>query len=254
MHLRGVHGPASAASDGSPSGQSCRWALVQTHAPLESVLAAWSERLSGPLPPEALQLLAALPDDALEVLGEAFGPTAKPATRDPLTGTLSRPVLEEALAHEVASAARHGAPCLLVADLDGLTGWIEKQGHLAADLLVVRLTEILTRSSRRSDVLGRLGVDQLALVLPRTDAARGMVVARRVLARALADLRTAERVKPGTTVHHPLLSVALVHLSAPRSVADLLMAADAALERARRAGGRIVELAGDGDVPDAVPA
>ena len=226
---------------------------MPTDASLEPVLAAWSERLGAPLPPEARALLAALPDAAVSVLGEAFAPKAK-VTRDPLTGMLSRPVLEEALAHEVASAARHGAPCLLVADLDGLTGWIEKQGHLAADLLVVRLAEILTRSSRRSDLLGRLGVDQLAIVLPRTDAARGMVVARRVLARALGDLRIAERAKPGTTVHHPLLSVALVHLSEPRSVGDLLAAADVALERARRAGGRVVELVRDGDVPDAVSA
>ena len=221
---------------------------------LEPVLAAWSERLGAPLPPEALQLLAALPEGALQVLGEICLPQARASTRDPLTGVLSRPVLEEALAHEVASAARHGAPCLLVADLDGLTGWIERQGHLAADLLVVRLTEILTRSSRRSDVLGRLGVDQLALVLPRTDAARGMVVARRVLARALADLRIAERAKPGTMSNHPLLSVALVHLSEPGSVGDLLAAADVALERARRAGGRVVELVRDSDLPDAVPA
>lgn len=176
------------------------------------------------------------------------------STRDPLTGLLVRPVLEEALAHEVASAERHGAPCLLVADLDGLTGWIDKHGHLAADLLVVRLAEILTRSSRRSDVLGRLALDQLTIVLPRTDAARGMVVARRVLARALADLRIAERAKPGTTDGHPVLSLALVHLTQPRSVADLLTAADAALARARKAGGRVVELGRDSDVPDAVPA
>ena len=185
---------------------------------------------------------------------QSLDPQTRTTTRDALTGLLSRPVLEEALAHEVASASRYGAPSLLVADLDGLTGWIEKQGNLAADLLVVRLTEILTRSSRRSDVLGRLGLDQLAIVLPRTDAARGMVVARRVLARALADLRIAERAKPGTMLHHPKLSVALVHLSSPQSVGELLTAADVALERARKAGGCVVEIGRDGDVPQAVPA
>ena len=222
---------------------------MQLDLTLEPVAAAWAARLGAPLPEQAEALLAALPPEALHVLQEALLPKVTTATRDPLTGLLCRAVFEEAMAHEVASAARHGAPSLLVADLDGLTAWIEKTGHLAADLLVVRLTEILRRSSRRSDVGGRLGVDQLAILLPRTDVARGLVVARRVLARASADLRVAERAKPGATAGHPMLSVALVHLPDPQSVGDLLVAADAALQRARQQGGRVVEITRDGDVP-----
>ena len=206
----------------------------------EGVAEAWSERLGGPLPAEALRLLAALPADAAEILQDALRPAA-PLTRDKLTGMLSRPVFDEALQHEVASAARHGAPSLLVADLDGLTSWMQAQGHLAGDLLVVRTGEILARSSRRSDLLGRLGVDQLAVLLPRTDLVRGLVVARRVLARALADARASERNRPGSTRALPKLSVALGHLPKPGSVADLLEVTDVALQRARRAGGGVVE-------------
>lgn len=207
----------------------------------DGVAAAWQERLGAPLPPEAVALLAALPEAAASVLEDALRPRV-PVTRDKLTGMLSRAVFEEALNHEVASAGRHGAPSLLVADLDGLTGWMEAHGHLAADLLVVRTGEILARSSRRSDVLGRLGVDQLAVLLPRTELARGLVVARRVLARALADARVGERTRPGSTAALPKLSVALGHLPAPTSVGELLEATDAALQRARRAGGGVVEV------------
>ena len=206
-----------------------------------SLATAWSERLGAPLPAEALALLAAVPADAAAVLQDALVRPAMPVTRDKLTGMLSRPVFEEALEHEVASAARHGAPSLLVADLDGLTAWMAAQGHLAGDLLVVRIGEILVRSSRGSDVLGRLGVDQLAILLPRTDLARGLVVARRVLARARADARANERARPGSTVALPRLSVALGHLAAPTSVAALLDATEVALQRARRAGGVVVE-------------
>jgi diguanylate cyclase (GGDEF)-like protein len=118
---------------------------------------------------------------------------------------------------------------------------MQAQGHLAGDLLLVRTTEILTRSSRRSDHLGRLGTDQLAVLLPRTDLGRGLVVARRVLARSLADARASERTRPGSTVALPRLSVALGHLTAPHSVSELLEATEAALQRARRAGGGVVE-------------
>ena len=203
--------------------------------------AAWESRLGSALPPEAHALLAGLDVPAAQVLLDAFVPPARPVTRDRLTGMLTRPVFEEALAHEVASASRHGAPSLLVADLDGLTAWTEAQGHLAADLLVVRLAEILTRSSRRSDVMGRLGVDQLAVLLPRTEAARGLVVARRVLARALADVRQAERTRPGSTVAHPSLSIGLGHLPEPGNFNELLQATESALLRARQAGGGVIE-------------
>lgn len=213
----------------------------------DAIATAWSARLGAPLPDQALQLLAALPHDAAAVLDAALRP-AVAVTRDPLTGLLSRPVFEEALRHEVASAQRHGPPALLVADLDGLTGWMQAQGHLAGDLLLVRTAEILTRSSRRSDVLGRLGVDQLALLLPRTDLARGLVVARRVLARARADARAAERARPGAGAGLPRLSVALAHLPEPQSVAELLEVTDVALERARRAGGGVVEATRPGDL------
>ncbi|MGZ6792265.1 MAG: GGDEF domain-containing protein [Mycobacteriales bacterium] len=212
----------------------------------DAIATAWSARLGAPLPPEALRLLAALPEDAAAVLDEALRP-AVPATRDPLTGLLTRPVLEEALRHEVASAQRHGPPSLLVADLDGLTGWMQSQGHLAGDLLVVRTADILRRSSRRSDVLGRLGVDQLALLLPRTDLPRGLAVARRVLARPRADAPAAERARAGSSAALPRLSVALGHLPEPGSVAELLAATDLALQRARRAGGGVVEATRPGD-------
>ncbi len=208
---------------------------------------AWADRLGAPLPEAALALLSALPGDAAAVLQDALSAPAA-ITRDRLTGLLTRPVFEEALHHEVASAGRHGAPTLLVADLDGLTAWMEGRGHLAGDLLVVRLGEILRRSSRRSDVQGRLGVDQLAVLLPRTDVARAMVVARRVLARALSDLRLAERERPGSKASYPRLSIGLGHLAEPSSVEELMRVADAALDRARRAGGRVIECSRTSDL------
>ena len=162
-------------------------------------------------------------------------------TRDLLTGLLSRGVLEEHLTHEVLAAARYGAPSLVVLDLDGLTRFMEVQGHLAGDLHLVRTTEILLAASRRSDLAGRLGVDQLAVVLPRTDLTRALVVARRVLARSLADARAGERADPGSQVDAPRLSVGIGWLPSPSSAAEVFEAAEQALQRARRAGGRVVE-------------
>ncbi len=163
------------------------------------------------------------------------------ATRDALTGLISRAVLLEQVTHEVLSAARYGAPSLVVLDLDGLTRYMEVHGHLAGDLHLVRTAEIVTAASRRSDVLGRLGVDQVAVLLPRTDLLRALVVARRILARSLADARAGERAEPGSGTEAPRLSVGVGYLPVPGSAPELLDAAEQALQRARQAGGRVVE-------------
>jgi diguanylate cyclase (GGDEF)-like protein len=186
--------------------------------------------------------------DALEVAVRAAvaawsAERARPGTptRDRLTGLLERPVFDEALAHEVAGAARHGAPALLVVDLDGLVGFTQRHGHLAGDLHLVRLAEVLTAASRRSDVLARLSVDQLGVLLPRTDVARATVVARRVLARTQSDARTAELATPGSTAELPRLSVGIGWLPAPRSAGEVVDSAEAALRQARSLGGWVVE-------------
>ncbi len=201
------------------------------------------EALAGPAPARlSLCLEQALRAGVGALTHELALPQAGPVpTRDLLTGLLSRAVLEEALTHEVLSSARYGAPALVVLDLDGLTRFMEVHGHLAGDLQLVRTAEIVQAASRRSDVLGRLGVDQLAVVLPRTDLTRALVVARRVLARSLADVRAGERADPGSTAGAPVLSVGVGFLPAPQSAAELLAAAEQALGHARRAGGRVVE-------------
>ncbi len=211
--------------------------VLSLRGPVEQLVGGAPGRLT-----EALELAVRAGVSAVttELAAAAAAPSAAP-TRDPLTGLLSRAVLVEALTHEVLAAARHGAPSLVVLDLDGLTRFMEVHGHLAGDLHLVRTAEIVVAASRRSDVLGRLGVDQVAVVLPRTDLTRALVVARRVLARSLADARAGERADPGSTVAAPLLSVGVGWLPAPESAEEVLDAAEQALQRARQAGGRVVE-------------
>ncbi|MCW2777106.1 MAG: putative sensory protein of a two component system [Frankiales bacterium] len=210
--------------------------LLSLRAPLE-------QAAGGPVPRLTSCLEQALRSGVGALTTERAAPTAgsHAPTRDPLTGLLTRAVLVEHLTHEVLSAARYGAPSLVVLDLDGLTRFMDVHGHLAGDLHLLRTAEILVAASRRSDLLARLGVDQVALVLPRTDLTRALVVARRVLARSLADARAGERAEPGSTLEAPRLSVGVGWLSAPASAADLLDAAQQALGHARRAGGRVVE-------------
>ncbi|WP_129339375.1 GGDEF domain-containing protein [Cellulomonas endophytica] len=89
------------------------------------------------------------------------------ATRDPLTGVLTRRALEEAVGQACRRAERSGAPLtLVVLDLDGFKGVNDRHGHAAGDALLVALTAAWRTVLRPDDVLGRLGGDEFALLLP----------------------------------------------------------------------------------------
>lgn len=196
-------------------------------------------RLAAETWPADLPLLGRTLDAALlaAVAGhEAERPHVLAGTRDPLSGLLHPAVFTEVLDKEVAAAARDGAPSLLLVDLDGFAEHLEEAGRLAVDLLLVRVAQLLVESSRRSDVLARLEESRLALLLPRTDQARALVVARRVLARA----RTHEHLAP--EVAPVALRLGLGWLPAPASGDRLVTAADQALQRARLQEGHALEV------------
>jgi diguanylate cyclase (GGDEF)-like protein len=147
-------------------------------------------------------------------------------TRDPLTGILATPVLHEALAHEVASAERYGAPSLVVVDVVDYERWVETRGALRADLVMRGLAAMLRSSSRRSDILGLLAPGRMCLLLPRTPAARAQIVARRVRTHCT---------RLGTQETH--LVVGLVSVPAPVVLEDVLGEVEGAMLEARTSQG-----------------
>jgi GGDEF domain-containing protein len=101
---------------------------------------------------------------------------------------LSHDALRDRLEEEVARAGRHGtALCCLLVDVQDLEDVRRAHGaRLAADALAY--VELALRCElRRFDRVGRAGESELLLVvLPGADAARGELVARRLLGRLRA--------------------------------------------------------------------
>ena len=165
------------------------------------------------------------------------------ATRDPLTGFLSPPVLHEALAHEVASAERYGAPSLVVVDVADFDRWLAARGALRADLVMRGLSAMLRSSSRRSDIHGLLEPGRLCLLLPRTSAGDAQVVLRRVRAHC---------VRLGTPELQ--LVVGLAYVAAPQSVEDVLGEVEGVMMAARTTQTlRVVPRAGGPDEVEPTP-
>ena len=163
------------------------------------------------------------------------------ASTDPLTGLLNRRAMEERLAAELSRTHRHQIKTSVAGiDVDRFKLVNDTLGHAAGDRLLVEIASAIRQQCRSLDAVGRMGGDEFLVILPMTSADEAQIFAARVQ-RAVALLG-----KTHPEFGQPSLSIGLAE--APRHGASpdaILVAADAALYRAKRAGRDAVQVAED---------
>lgn len=148
------------------------------------------------------------------------------ATIDSLTGALNRRAFMEAAHAAVVLARRHDRPLsLLMLDADHFKSINDTYGHHMGDAILIRLSAIARTCVRGSDLFGRLGGEEFAILLPETGGERAGEVAERLL----AAVRAAEVIDDNGGVIRFSVSIGLVALTP--DIADV----DALLRRADRA-------------------
>jgi diguanylate cyclase (GGDEF)-like protein len=112
-----------------------------------------------------------------------FAAVAAVALTDPLTGVLNRRGFIDALERELARARRYETPFVLgYVDIRGLKAVNDTEGHLAGDEVIKQVAWLLSDSVRTEDSVGRLGGDELALLLTGQSAHGAEAVVERIQA------------------------------------------------------------------------
>jgi len=156
------------------------------------------------------------------------------AKTDELTGCLSRRYLMERLDNELERAVRYERLLgLVMFDIDDFKRLNDTHGHITGDAALRSIGEVLRRSLRTADFVGRYGGDEFLLVLPETSVHGTHQLAERIrngVSRREFELRGGKLrlTVSGGVVGFPDSQVV--------SLEDLIDRADKALYAAKAAG------------------
>jgi len=164
-------------------------AQVRGAAPVDSAeFLGITEAEMTPAVAAAVQTLLGEIDDLRGEVGRLKGRLAEVedlADRDALTPLLNRRAFLRELGRIRTFAQRYGSPASLVyIDLDDLKGVNDRLGHAAGDAALKAVAERLLAHVRESDIVGRMGGDEFAVILAQADRATAEAKAA-ALARAI---------------------------------------------------------------------
>jgi diguanylate cyclase (GGDEF)-like protein len=155
------------------------------------------------------------------------------ATIDSLTGIYNRRHFMVSAEAEWGRFHRYHRPLsMLMVDIDHFKSVNDRYGHAVGDEAIKFVALACKQDLRGSDMVGRLGGEEFALLLPETDRARASIVAERIRERVAAQFLSAYKIQFKTTI-----SVGVAEATASMSGVDaLLRSADLALYQAKAAG------------------
>jgi diguanylate cyclase (GGDEF)-like protein/PAS domain S-box-containing protein len=162
------------------------------------------------------------------------------AMTDSLTGALNRrSFFDQAQTARVRCAAAGNPLTVLVLDADLFKNVNDTHGHEAGDATLQRIVADCRKELRSSDILGRFGGEEFAILLPASTTENGRAVAERIRERAQASGE-----QPGMVPCTVSIGVA-GSISCHEELEALINRADAALYAAKAAGRNCVVAAED---------
>lgn len=130
---------------------------------------------------------------------------------------------------EIGAACKDGsALSVAIFDIDHFKKVNDRHGHAVGDSVLERIARVAAASAGPANIVGRLGGEEFAILIPGADAMRAAELGERVRATIETDTSAAPPL-PAVTI-----SVGIASLQDGRVSSSLLAAADAALYEAKR--------------------
>lgn len=163
--------------------------------------------------------------------------STRAAQTDELTGLMNRRAFFEH-AHLLYAQCRHNSQplCALMLDMDHFKEINDTYGHQAGDQVLRQIGGVISASFRQTDVYGRLGGEEFAVLLPNTSLETARDIAEQLI-RAISGLAAAP-------VHGLTASLGVASIrSVDQDLHSLMNTADKALYRAKAQGRNQVAVA-----------
>ncbi|MBE1299251.1 MAG: diguanylate cyclase [Alteromonadaceae bacterium] len=170
-----------------------------------------------------------------EEFEKAQSELTKLASTDPLTNLYNRRYFTEISESIYKLAVREKEPVSIVMiDIDNFKPINDTYGHKAGDLVLIKLSQILTDAVRKSDVVCRFGGEEFIILLPKTGKPYAKVVAENV--RTNIEANTVEVNNDVAINFTASLGISTFMQPEPEQLERLINEADEALYRAKELG------------------
>lgn len=156
------------------------------------------------------------------------------AMHDALTGIPNRRTFFDEAERQLSTAHRHSQPlCVIMLDIDHFKGVNDRYGHVAGDTVLAAVAKHCAGLLRAGDLLGRIGGEEFAILLPQT----GLEAAHTLALRICHSLHDLSIVIGDTSTLSPTASLGVAMLrSEDETFSTLFERADLALYAAKEAG------------------
>ena len=170
--------------------------------------------------------------NAVHVRAQRARQIASLISRDSLTGLINHTKIKEQLQQDILRSARDHKPLVFaLLDIDHFKTINDNHGHLIGDKVLIALSRVLQAELRKTDVVGRYGGEEFAVIFSDTTVSRASIIMNRV------------REKFANTVHHAdgytfhvTFSAGLSFFPKHNDCDSLIASADKAMYRAKESG------------------
>ena len=158
-------------------------------------------------------------------------------TLDPGTGVLTASSWLGAAEAELTRLGRHGpGQAVLLLDLDHFRQLNDRYGARIGDAVLRAVADTLRDEVRAADLVGRSGGEEFAVLLAGTGRFDAMAIAERIRLRVASTLVALKASGDGPQFVGVTVSIGVAACAADEVLSDALLAAEAALLRAKAAG------------------